>query len=99
MAGRAKGARISARNRRILHNNPVCHICGHDIDLTIQYWIKDTTPWRVHPDAGVVDHVIPLDKGGTEDPSNCAPAHARCNRDKSNKPFGTVVKHSGALKR
>lgn len=47
-----------------------------------------------HQGADAVDHVIPLARGGSEDPSNLRPAHhdvycptcqRRCNRDKADK--------------
>lgn len=37
------------------------------------------------PGATSVDHVVPISKGGTSDPSNLAPAHLKCNVSKGNK--------------
>lgn len=50
------------------------------------------------PGADSIDHVIPIAAGGTEDPSNLRPAHMHpCNRDKSDKPHGNIIRRSGAL--
>jgi 5-methylcytosine-specific restriction endonuclease McrA len=51
------------------------------------------------PGADSVDHVIPIARGGTEDPSNLRPAHLHpCNRAKSDKDFAAnIIKRSGAL--
>jgi 5-methylcytosine-specific restriction endonuclease McrA len=43
----------------------LCHLCGGAIQAG-QTWD--------------VDHVIPLALGGTNDPSNLRPAHAKCHR-------------------
>lgn len=34
-------------------------------------------------DAVTVDHIVPLSKGGTDDPSNLQLAHWRCNQKKA----------------
>lgn len=50
------------------------------------------------PGADSIDHVIPLNKGGTNDPSNLRPAHMHpCNRSKSDKLYAPVVRRSGSL--
>lgn len=65
------------RHRATLsRGHPPCGICGHPIDYTLR------TP---HPDSYEVDHVIPLDKGGTDTLDNKQPAHRACNRAKWNK--------------
>ncbi|MGG7450567.1 HNH endonuclease [Plantibacter auratus] len=45
---------------------PACHICGKPIDYTL------ASP---HPDSFVIDHVIPLAKGGEDALSNVRAAH------------------------
>lgn len=51
------------------HEMP-CSICG----LPINYDLKHPNPWSF-----TVDHIIPIDAGGTSDIDNLAPAHRRCN--------------------
>jgi 5-methylcytosine-specific restriction endonuclease McrA len=55
----------------------VCWLCGYDIDLTLD--ARDRM-------SATVDHVIPLDRGGSEcDPANLRPAHRACNSSKGNR--------------
>lgn len=42
------------------------------------------------PEDGEVDHVVPLERGGSDVSSNLLLAHARCNREKHNK---TLAEH------
>jgi 5-methylcytosine-specific restriction endonuclease McrA len=42
------------------------------------------------PEDGEVDHVVPLQRGGSDLSSNLMLAHAKCNREKHNK---TLVEH------
>ena len=53
------------------------------------------------PGADAVDHLVPKSRGGTDDPSNLAPAHHDiepfCNRRKSDKDYAPIVRRSGAL--
>ncbi len=53
------------------------------------------------PGADAVDHVIPIARGGTDSPSNLAPAHhdvePKCNRAKGDKDFAPIVRRSGSL--
>lgn len=50
------------------------------------------------PGADSVDHVIPLARGGTNDPSNLRPAHMfPCNRSKGDKDHAPIVRRSGSL--
>lgn len=56
-----------------------CHLCGNKTDPT------QVVP---HPRAPTVDHVIPLDSGGTHEPSNCRCACFRCNCLKGNRGGG-----------
>lgn len=53
---------------------PPCGICGEPIDYELPY----LDPWEF-----VVDHVIPLIRGGEDVLSNKQAAHRCCNRDKS----------------
>lgn len=66
---------IRDRHRhQLARNKPGCHICGHPIDYTLPH---------LDPMSYVVDHVIPLNKGGTDTLNNKAAAHRTCNRTKS----------------
>lgn len=67
---------IRDRHRRaIARTKPPCHICGGPID----YGIQD----HLDPRSFVIDHVTPLNKGGTDTIDNVAAAHRACNRAKS----------------
>lgn len=73
---------------RIRRGRPACSICGEPIDYTLPY---------LDPGEFVVDHVVPLARGGRDDLSNKAPAHRACNRAKSDKDFAPIVRRSGSL--
>jgi 5-methylcytosine-specific restriction endonuclease McrA len=57
------------------------------------------------PGADGVDHVIALNRGGTEDPSNLRPAHhhnrnskgQRCNMIKGDRDYAPIIRRSGSL--
>ena len=53
---------------RIKQDQPACHICGKPIDYTLPH---------LDPMSFVVDHVIPLAKGGPDALSNKKAAHRR----------------------
>lgn len=59
----------------------VCHLCGLP---TLKAW--DPNDIDHSPS---LDHIIPRSKGGSDDPSNLATAHFRCNARRSNKPILT----------
>lgn len=69
---------------------PPCAICGEPIDYTLRY---------PDPRAYVVDHIIPLNRGGTDTLHNKQPAHNACNREKSDKLVPKTVKRSGSLQK
>lgn len=54
-----------------------CSYCGVSINS-----IDENTGERV---GGVIDHIIAISKGGTDEPENLTLACRRCNSDKSNK--------------
>ena len=63
------------RHRRIIgRDKPPCALCGSDIDYTLRY------PYL---ECFVVDHVVPVNKGGLDELENKQAAHNRCNRLKS----------------
>ena len=65
--------------KRILKTKHTCGICGQDVDKTLAY---------PHPLSPVIDHIIPLSKGGhASNMDNLQLAHWKCNRDKSDKLY------------
>ena len=67
------------RNRHrttIARDQPPCHICHQPIDYTLPH---------LDPMSFTVDHLIPLNKGGTDTLDNKAAAHRACNRTKSDR--------------
>jgi 5-methylcytosine-specific restriction endonuclease McrA len=53
----------------------VCHLCGDPVNRAVS---------RLHPDGATIDHLVPITRGGLDEPSNVATAHWRCNRAKGN---------------
>jgi len=56
----------------------VCHICGGEIDLTLDRRIGKEG-WEMSLQ---IDHVIPISKGGPDKLSNVKPSHGKCNLKK-----------------
>lgn len=80
---------IRDRHRaQIARGKPNCGICGEPIDYTLKY---------PHPDAYVVDHVIPLAHGGPDTRANKQAAHNRCNSTKRARLVAPIVRRSGSL--
>lgn len=73
---------------RIRRSKPACHICGQPIDYTLEW---------PDPRSFVVDHIVPIAKGGRHDLSNAAAAHADCNSKKRARLIAPIVKRSGSL--
>lgn len=84
--------RDSAMRKRmraaIARKRPACHICGDPINYALP-----------HTDAMsfVVDHVIPLAKGGRDDMTNAAAAHRECNSKKRARLYAPIVRRSRSL--
>jgi len=73
----AKWARGRTFHREIAErDNFVCHICDGFVDMSLP---------RTHRFGATVDHVVPLAKGGTDEPDNLKLAHWVCNIRKSDK--------------
>lgn len=68
------------RNRqRILMTQDTCGICGQPIDKSIKW---------PEPGAPVVDHIIPINRGGHPSAiENLQLCHNACNRQKSDKMY------------
>ena len=70
---------VYERNRhRVIYSQSVCGICGLPVDKSLKY------PNQM---CATVDHIIPLNKGGTNELSNLQLAHRFCNRQKSDKLY------------
>jgi 5-methylcytosine-specific restriction endonuclease McrA len=67
---------------QIRRSQPPCGICQGEIDYSLH--------WR-DPLSFVVDHVIPLAQGGSDDITNKQAAHRHCNRIKSDQMPDEVV--------
>ena len=75
---RARDKRTVARMRRrvLAACGRVCHLCGQPIDTSLPQY---------DPLCYEVDHVVPVDLGGTTTLANCRPSHRTCNRARSTK--------------
>jgi 5-methylcytosine-specific restriction endonuclease McrA len=63
------------RHRRtIAKDQPPCGICGQPIDYTLPH--TDLQSY-------VVDHILPVHRGGIDDLTNKQAAHRACNRAKA----------------
>ena len=80
--------RRDAHRRAIARSAAACHICGRPIDYTLPH---------TDPMSFVVDHIVPLAKGGSDDLSNKAAAHKDCNGAKGARDFAPIVRRSGVL--
>ena len=68
---------IRDRHRKaIARTKPPCALCGDPIDYTLRY---------PDPMSYVVDHIVPVIKGGADALENKAAAHAGCNWEKYDK--------------
>lgn len=74
----------------IRRTGAACHICGEPIDYSLD-WSQ--------PQSFVVDHVVPLAKGGSDTRDNKKAAHRSCNSTKRARLIAPIVRRSGALKR
>jgi len=73
---------------RIARDKPACHICGVAIDYALPH---------LDPMSFVVDHVIPLAKGGLDVIENKKAAHRACNSKKRARLVAPIVRRSGTL--
>lgn len=65
--------------KRILKTENICGICGKPVDKRLK---------SPHPMSPVIDHIIPVSKGGHPSAiENLQLAHWTCNRQKSDKMF------------
>lgn len=73
---------------RIKATRANCHICGETIDYSLPH---------LDPRAFVVDHVVPLTKGGPDTLANKAAAHRECNSKKRARLVAPIIRRSGSL--
>ncbi len=79
----ARSTTVRDRDRRaIARTKPPCGICSEPIDYTLR---------SPDPKSYVVDHIVPLNKGGTDTLDNKQAAHRDCNRTKSDDIEGRKV--------
>lgn len=52
-------------------NRLECHLCNREIDTTVKW----PDPYSLE-----IDHLVPVVLGGSDEFTNTAPAHLRCNR-------------------
>jgi 5-methylcytosine-specific restriction endonuclease McrA len=83
---------IRDRHRQqIRKTQAACGICGQPID----YELPHTDPMSF-----VVDHIIPLIRGGTDTLDNKQASHRACNQAKASRIDGAgIVKRSNSLTR
>lgn len=72
----------------IARRQPPCALCGQPIDYSL--------PWP-DPKCFVVDHIVPIARGGTDTLDNKQPAHHDCNRSKSDLDESPVLRRSRSL--
>lgn len=69
-------AQFLTNKKRILATQSICGICGKPVDKSLKF---------PHPLSPEIDHIVPVDKGGSSDLDNLQLAHRCCNRQKSDK--------------
>jgi len=74
-AGRSTTTRDQHR-AAIRRTKPPCGICEQPIDYSLPH---------TDPRSYVVDHIVPLNKGGLDELANKQAAHRDCNRTKSDR--------------
>lgn len=68
-------------NYIFLRDNWICGICGRKINKRLKW---------PNPLSSSLDHIIPLSKGGDDNPINVQAAHLRCNIGKHTKKGGQL---------
>ncbi|MGI5222278.1 HNH endonuclease [Nocardia sp. CA-290969] len=76
----------ATRNRHrayLRRTKPPCGLCGEDIDYSLPH---------LDPGSFVVDHIVPLARGGADELDNVQSAHRLCNGQKHDKLAGETTK-------
>jgi len=81
----AQQERYRARHAR---TRAKCALCGSEIDYTLKW---------PDPMCFVVDHIIPIAKGGPHTFENTQAAHASCNSTKRARTVSPIIKRSGSF--
>lgn len=89
MPGKRDKAAHARHRRTVARAQPPCAICGEQIDYSL--------PWTDRR-SFVLDHIVPIGKGGSDDLANKQPAHWDCNRSKSDHKIAPVIRRSGSLR-
>lgn len=81
MSGRnsryANGAARVRVRRRVLAEETICHLCGHEVDVTLPAGM---------PDSPELDEIVPVSLGGSPtDRANIRLAHRICNQRRGNR--------------
>jgi 5-methylcytosine-specific restriction endonuclease McrA len=85
---RRNSTRRDRHRKQIARGKPACHICGQPIDYTLPH---------LDPKSFVIDHVVPLTKGGADTIDNIKAAHRDCNSTKRARLIAPIVRRSGTL--
>lgn len=81
--GRAEGGALYVDREIFERDRWTCHLCHKPIDNNAD---------RKSPEGATIDHLVPLALGGSDEPSNVAAAHWRCNRDKGIRAMGEQLR-------
>lgn len=63
-----------------------CHLCDLPVSRTLKH---------PHPMSPSIDHLVPVDDGGSDDPANLATAHLACNVHKHTAAMGEQLRLVG----
>lgn len=86
----ARSTATRDRHRSVIkRGHPPCALCGKPIDYTLPH---------LDPMSFVVDHIVPLARGGADELSNKQASHRACNRAKGTDPSALrVLRRSNSL--
>ncbi|WP_408637560.1 HNH endonuclease [Nocardia terpenica] len=77
MAKGIEGHRYRQYRKRVLAKSNICHLCGREIDMSLDYR---------HPMSATIDHLQARSKGGDVF-GDALPAHRSCNSRRGNRPL------------